>query len=128
MHRPRAGPLRAARARSRVSRVPGAWPDSCTRPAGRALGYQSVWTAEAYGSDARSLLATLAAVTRGIKLGIKVPGPQIVEGWYGEPWGRPYLRLKDYAAIIREIWAREAPVTDADRQRCDAARRTHATG
>ena len=33
-----------------------------------ALGYHSVWTAEAYGSDALSPLAYLAAVTSRIKL------------------------------------------------------------
>jgi F420-dependent oxidoreductase-like protein len=108
------------------------------------LGYDSVWTAEAYGSDALSPLAYLAAVTKKIKLGsgiiqlaartpanaamtaatidamaggdrmilgIGVSGPQIVEGWYGQPWGRPYYRIKDYVAIIRKIWAREEPVT-----------------
>ena len=111
-----------------------------------ALGYHSVWTAEAYGSDALSPLAYLAAVTQRIKLGsgiiqlaartaanaamtaatidamaggdrmllgIGVSGPQIVEGWYGQPWGRPCPRIKDYVAIIRKIWARAAPVTHA---------------
>ena len=34
-----------------------------------ALGYDSVWTAEAYGSDAMTPLAYLAAVTSRIKLG-----------------------------------------------------------
>jgi F420-dependent oxidoreductase-like protein len=105
------------------------------------LGYDSVWTAEAYGSDAVTPLAYLAAVTSTIKLGtgimqlaarspanaamcagtvdalagggrflagLGVSGPQIVEGWYGEPWGRPYYRLKDYAAIMRKVWRREA--------------------
>jgi F420-dependent oxidoreductase-like protein len=43
--------------------------------------------------------------------GIGVSGPQIVEGWYGEPWGRPYYRIKDYVTIMRKIFAREAPVT-----------------
>jgi len=114
-----------------------------------ALGYHSVWTAEAYGSDAFSPLAYLAAVTHRIKLGtgiiqlaartaanaamtaatiddlaggnrlllgIGVSGPQIVEGWYGEPWGRPVTRLRDYVAIIRKILAREAPVTHAGRE------------
>jgi F420-dependent oxidoreductase-like protein len=109
-----------------------------------ALGYDSVWTAEAYGSDAVSPLAYLAAVTRRIRLGtgvmqlaartpanaamcagtvdalagggrfiagLGVSGPQIVEGWYGEPWGRPYYRVKDYVAIMRKIFAREAPLT-----------------
>jgi F420-dependent oxidoreductase-like protein len=40
-----------------------------------------------------------------------VSGPQIVEGWYGQPWGRPNPRIRDYVAIIRKILAREAPVT-----------------
>ncbi|MCC6382285.1 MAG: LLM class F420-dependent oxidoreductase [Dehalococcoidia bacterium] len=108
------------------------------------LGYDSVWTAEAYGSDAITPLAYLAAFTRRIRLGtgviqlaartaagtamsvatvdamaggnrvicgIGVSGPQIVEGWYGEPWGRPYYRIRDYVAIMRKIFAREEPVT-----------------
>ena len=33
------------------------------------LGYDSIWTAEAYGSDAATILAWLAAVTKNIKLG-----------------------------------------------------------
>jgi F420-dependent oxidoreductase-like protein len=108
------------------------------------LGYDSVWTAEAYGSDAVTPLAFLAAKTNRIKLGtgimqlaartpanaamsaatvdamagggrfiagIGVSGPQIVEGWYGQPWGRPYYRMKDYVSIMRKIFAREEPVT-----------------
>jgi F420-dependent oxidoreductase-like protein len=108
------------------------------------LGYDSVWTAEAYGSDAVTPLAYIAALTKRIKLGtgimqlaartpanaamsaatvdamagggrfiagIGVSGPQIVEGWYGQPWGKPYYRMKDYVAIMRKIFAREEPVT-----------------
>tara|TARA_Y100001934_G_scaffold262973_1_gene338047 strand:+ start:8294 stop:9340 length:1047 start_codon:yes stop_codon:yes gene_type:complete len=108
------------------------------------LGYDSVWTAEAYGSDAMTPLAYLAAKTERIKLctgiiqlsartpanaamqaatidamagggrvviGIGVSGPQIVEGWYGQPWGRPYYRIKDYVQIMKKIWRREEPVT-----------------
>ena len=108
------------------------------------LGYDSVWTAEAYGSDAVTPLAYLAALTKRIRLGtgimqlaartpanaamsaatvdamagggrfiagLGVSGPQIVEGWYGEPWGKPYYRMKDYVAIMRKIFRREAPVT-----------------
>ncbi len=108
------------------------------------LGYDSVWTAEAYGSDAITPLAFLAAHTDRIRLGtavlqlagrtpantamamatldklaggnrvicgLGVSGPQIVEGWYGQPWGKPYYRLKDYVAIMKKIWAREEPVT-----------------
>jgi F420-dependent oxidoreductase-like protein len=114
-----------------------------------ALGYDSVWSAEAYGSDAVTPLAYLSAVTKRIKLGtgimqlaarsaanaamcagtvdamagggrfiagLGVSGPQIVEGWYGEPWGRPYYRIRDYVAIMRKIFAREAPVTHDGRE------------
>jgi F420-dependent oxidoreductase-like protein len=113
------------------------------------LGYDSVWTAEAYGSDAVTPLAYLAALTKKIRLGtgimqlaartpanaamcagtvdalsgggrfiagIGVSGPQIVEGWYGEPWGKPYYRIRDYVAIMRKIFAREEPVTHAGRE------------
>jgi F420-dependent oxidoreductase-like protein len=108
------------------------------------LGYDSVWTAEAYGTDAVTPLAYLAGLTKSIKLGtgimqlaartpanaamsaatvdalagggrfiagLGVSGPQIVEGWYGEPWGRPYYRYKDYVAIMRKVFRREEPVT-----------------
>ena len=36
------------------------------------LGFDSVWTAEAYGSDATSPLAYLAAVTKRIRLGTAI--------------------------------------------------------
>lgn len=107
------------------------------------LGYHSVWSAEAYGSDAMTPLGYLAAVTKNIRLGtgiiqigartpanaimqaqtidgmsggrmilgIGVSGPQIVEGWYGTPWGNAIDRLRDYVAIMRKIQEREAPVT-----------------
>lgn len=108
-----------------------------------ALGYHSVWTAEAYGSDALSPLAYLAAVTDRIKLGtavvqlaarppatlamhamtidalaggnrlilgIGVSGPQIVEGWYGQPWGHPNQRVRDYVTIVRKVLDRKEPV------------------
>jgi len=113
------------------------------------LGYDSVWSAEAYGSDAVTPLAYLAALTKRIRLGtgimqlaartpanaamcagtvdalagggrfiagLGVSGPQIVEGWYGEPWGRPYYRIRDYVAIMRKIFAREEPVTHDGRE------------
>ena len=108
------------------------------------LGFDSVWTAEAYGSDAITPLAYLAAVTERIRLGtgiaqlaartpanaamsaatvdamagdnrfilgLGVSGPQIVEGWYGQPWGKPYYRVKDYVSIVRKVWERQEPVT-----------------
>jgi len=113
------------------------------------LGYDSVWSAEAYGSDAVTPLAFLAAVTKRIKLGtgimqigartpanaamcagtvdalagggrfiagLGVSGPQIIEGWYGTPWGRPYYRLKDYVQIMRKIFKREEGLTHEGRE------------
>ncbi len=113
------------------------------------LGYDSVWTAEAYGSDAITPLAWIAAQTERIRLGtgimqlagrtpamcamqaqtvdalaggnrviagLGVSGPQIVEGWYGEPWGKPYWRLRDYIQIMRKVNLREEPVTHDGRE------------
>jgi F420-dependent oxidoreductase-like protein len=113
------------------------------------LGFDSVWSAEAYGSDALTPLAYLAGMTARIRLGTAVmqvaarapaatamalatldmlagggraigglglSGPQIVEGWYGQPWGRPNARLRDYVAIVRKVLAREAPVAHAGRE------------
>ena len=107
------------------------------------LGYDSVWTAEAYGADALTPLAYLAASTDRIKLatgvvqisartpaatamafatleslagtgrviaGLGLSGPQIVEGWYGQPWARPIARTRDYVAIMRQVFRRDAPV------------------
>ena len=113
------------------------------------LGYDSLWTAEAYGSDALVPLAFVAAHTKRIRLGtsllqlaartpaatamavathdqlagegrvicgLGVSGPQIVEGWYGQPWGRPYHRVRDYVAIVRKVLRREGPVAHAGRE------------
>jgi alkanesulfonate monooxygenase SsuD/methylene tetrahydromethanopterin reductase-like flavin-dependent oxidoreductase (luciferase family) len=57
-------------------------------------------------------LGTLDALAGGGRVigGIGVSGPQIVEGWYGQPWGRPLERMRDYVAILNKIFAREAPV------------------
>jgi F420-dependent oxidoreductase-like protein len=43
--------------------------------------------------------------------GIGLSGPQIVEGWYGQPWGKPNARLRDYVTIMRKIFKRQGPVT-----------------
>ncbi|GAA0388111.1 LLM class F420-dependent oxidoreductase [Microbispora corallina] len=107
------------------------------------LGYESVWTAEAYGSDAFTPLAWYGARTSRIKLGTSVAqmsarppvttamtamtldhltggrlllgigasGPQVVEGWYGQPFGRPLARTREYVEIMRKVWRREEPVT-----------------
>ncbi len=106
------------------------------------LGYDSAWTAEAYGSDAFSPLCWLGARTSRIKLGtavvqlsartpacvamtaatidhlsngrlilgLGVSGPQVVEGWYGQPFPRPLERTREYIEIIRRILRREEPL------------------
>ena len=49
-------------------------------------------------------------------VGIGVSGPQIVEGWYGQPWGKPNYRLRDYVAIMKKILKREGPVSHEGRE------------
>jgi F420-dependent oxidoreductase-like protein len=107
------------------------------------LGYDSVWSAEAYGSDALTPLAWYGSRTSTIKLGtsiiqmsartpaatamaaitldhlsagrfilgLGVSGPQVVEGWYGQPFAKPLARTREYVAIMRQVFARQAPVT-----------------
>ncbi len=45
-------------------------------------------------------------------LGLGVSGPQVVEGWYGQPYAKPVTRTREYVEIIRKVLAREAPVTN----------------
>jgi F420-dependent oxidoreductase-like protein len=42
--------------------------------------------------------------------GIGPSGPQVVEGWHGEPFGKPLQRTREYIAIIRQILERKAPL------------------
>jgi F420-dependent oxidoreductase-like protein len=46
------------------------------------------------------------------RLGIGVSGPQVVEGWYGRPFGMPLARTREYLDILRQVWRREGPVTN----------------
>ncbi|WP_182359327.1 LLM class F420-dependent oxidoreductase [Tomitella gaofuii] len=46
-------------------------------------------------------------------LGLGVSGPQVVEGWYGQPFAKPLARTREYVQVIRDVLAREAPVTQA---------------
>jgi F420-dependent oxidoreductase-like protein len=106
------------------------------------LGYDSVWSAESYGSDAVTPAAWIAARTTRIhvgtgimqmagrtpaatamtamtldalsggrfRLGLGVSGPQVVEGWHGQPFGKPLQRTREYVAIVRAILGREKPL------------------
>jgi F420-dependent oxidoreductase-like protein len=107
------------------------------------LGFDSVWTAEGYGSDAFTPLAWWGASTSRLTLGTNIvqmaartptatamsamtldhlsggrfvlglgaSGPQVVEGWYGQPYPRPLARTREYVEIVRKVVAREEPVT-----------------
>jgi len=106
------------------------------------LGFDSVWTGEAWSSDAFSPLAAIAGATRRVRLatgiaqmsarsptttamhamtldglsggravlGIGVSGPQVVEGWYGRPFGKPLARTREYIEIVRAVLRRDEPV------------------
>ena len=43
-------------------------------------------------------------------LGLGASGPQVVEGWYGQPYPKPLARTREYVEIIRQILAREEPL------------------
>jgi F420-dependent oxidoreductase-like protein len=107
-------------------------------------GFDAIFTAEAWGSDAFTPLAwwgretsrvrlgtsivqmsgrtpasiamhalTLDHLTGGrVILGMGVSGPQVVEGWYGVPFSKPLARTREVVSIIRQVLAREAPVTN----------------
>jgi F420-dependent oxidoreductase-like protein len=63
-----------------------------------------------------------------VLVGLGVSGPQVVEGWYGQPWGRPARRLRDYVAIMRQIWRRAAPLVHAGEEISVPYRGPDATG
>ena len=46
-------------------------------------------------------------------LGLGVSGPQVVEGWYGQPYAKPLARTREYVQVVRDVLRREAPVTSA---------------
>jgi F420-dependent oxidoreductase-like protein len=103
------------------------------------LGFDSVWVAEAWGTDAVSVLGWLAARTERIKLGsaiMQIPGrtpantamtaatldllsggrfllglgssgPQVVEGWHGQPWEKPLGRTREYVEVVRAALRRD---------------------
>ena len=106
------------------------------------LGFDSIWTSEAYGCDVLTPLAWWGSQTEKVRLGtaimqmsarrptaaamaaktmdhlsggrfilgLGVSGPQVAEGWYGEPFGKPLARTREYVSIVRDVIARSAPV------------------
>ncbi len=43
-------------------------------------------------------------------LGLGVSGPQVVEGWYGQPSNKPLARTREYIEVIRRALRREGPL------------------
>ena len=114
-----------------------------------ALGYDSAWAAEAWGTDAVTVLAWLAASTSTIKvgsaimqipgrtpantamtaatldlmsggrfiLGLGTSGPQVVEGWHGEPWGKPLGKTREYVEFVRAALRRDVVAHEGEHYR-----------
>ena len=52
--------------------------------------------------------ATLDLLSEGrFLLGLGTSGPQVVEGWHGEPWGKPLGKTREYVEIVRTALRRE---------------------
>ncbi len=43
-------------------------------------------------------------------LGLGLSGPQVVEGWHGQPYGKPLGKTREYVSIVRAILKREKPL------------------
>ena len=55
---------------------------------------------------------TMDHLTQGrVLLGIGTSNPQVVEGWYGQPYPRPLERTREYIDIVRKVIARTEPVS-----------------
>ncbi len=106
------------------------------------LGFHSVWTAEAYGTDCITPIAWMMGQTSTINfgsaimqmpartpamtamtaatldlmsgnrflMGLGLSGPQVVEGWHGQAYGKPLGKTREYVEILREILRREGPL------------------
>jgi F420-dependent oxidoreductase-like protein len=44
-------------------------------------------------------------------LGLGLSGPQVVEGWHGQPYSQPLTRSREYISILRQIFARKGRLT-----------------
>ena len=59
--------------------------------------------------------ATLDNISQGrFVLGLGISGPQVVEGWHGQPFDRPLGRTREYVEILRKALARETLTYDGE--------------
>ena len=57
--------------------------------------------------------ATIDHLSNGrLILGLGISGPQVVEGWYGQPFPKPLARTREYVEIVRRVLRREEPLTN----------------
>jgi F420-dependent oxidoreductase-like protein len=55
--------------------------------------------------------ATLDLMSGGrFLLGLGTSGPQVVEGWHGQAWGKPLTKTREYVELVRKALRREASV------------------
>ena len=55
--------------------------------------------------------ATIDKLSGGrLRLGLGASGPQVVEGWHGQPFNGLLDRTREYVEVVRKILAREEPV------------------
>jgi F420-dependent oxidoreductase-like protein len=91
--------------------MPLAWWGSSTRRL--KLGTSIVQISARTPAATAMAAMTLDHLSSGrLTLGLGVSGPQVVEGWYGQPFAKPLARTREYIAILRDIWAREGPVVN----------------
>lgn len=61
--------------------------------------------------------ATIDKLSGGrLRLGLGGSGPQVVEGWHGQPFEKLLGRTREYVEIVRAIVAREQPVSFQGKQ------------
>jgi F420-dependent oxidoreductase-like protein len=52
--------------------------------------------------------ATLDLLSGGrVRIGLGTSGPQVVEGWHGQEWGKPLEKTREYVSIVRAALRRE---------------------
>jgi F420-dependent oxidoreductase-like protein len=57
--------------------------------------------------------ATLDVLSEGrFRLGLGLSGPQVSEGWYGEPFTHGLKRTREYVDVVRRVLAREPVALD----------------
>ena len=59
-------------------------------------------------ANAAMTAATLDLLSGGrFLMGLGTSGPQVVEGWHGQEWGKPLGKTREYVEIVRSILRRE---------------------